>query len=139
VTPLRHGDSSPALRLGPRPVEVTTDRAAVYPRVLEEIMPSARRVAERYANNSVEADHGRLKARLLPTHGLTRVRSRAPSQVGMRSFRTCAAGTTRSPSTFLCMIGSVPRSPIWLYRSDHGGEPTTSRSGTLHWQQRNRP
>jgi len=71
-----------ALRLGPRPVEVTTDRAPVYPRVLEEIVPSARHVTERYANNSVEADHGRLKARLLPMRGLTRV----------RSARTIAAG-----------------------------------------------
>jgi len=71
-----------ALRLGPCPVEVTTDRAPVYPRVLEEIVPSARHVTERYANNSIEADHGRLKARLLPMHRLNRV----------RSARTIAAG-----------------------------------------------
>ena len=40
-----------ALRLGPRPVEVTTDRAPVYPRVLEEIVPSARHVTEQYATD----------------------------------------------------------------------------------------
>jgi IS6 family transposase len=32
-------------------------------------------VTERYANNSVEADHGRLKARLRPMRGLKRHRS----------------------------------------------------------------
>jgi transposase, IS6 family len=30
-----------ALRLGPRPVEVTTDRAPVYPGVLDELVPCA--------------------------------------------------------------------------------------------------
>ena len=64
-----------ALRLGSGPVEVTTDRAPVYPRVLNEIVPSARHVTERYANNVIEADHGRLKARLRPMRGLKRMRS----------------------------------------------------------------
>jgi hypothetical protein len=35
------------------------------------------------------------------------------------------------------MIGSASRSRSWLYPSDHGGERTTSRSHTLHQQQRN--
>jgi IS6 family transposase len=64
-----------ALRLGPRPVEGTTDRAPVYPGVLDELVPSAHHITERYANNSIEADHGRSTARLRPMHGLTRVRS----------------------------------------------------------------
>ena len=74
--PLPHGDCSPA-RYGSqrRPVEVSTGRAPVYPRVLEQIVPSARHLPERYATTSVEADHGRLKARLLPMHALTRLRS----------------------------------------------------------------
>ena len=50
-----------ALRCGPAPIEVTTDRAAVYPRLIDELVPAARHVCERYANNRVEADHGRLK------------------------------------------------------------------------------
>jgi DDE superfamily endonuclease len=53
-----------ALRVGCVPAEVTTDRAPVYPRVLDELQPAPRQVTERYANNGVEADHGRLKARL---------------------------------------------------------------------------
>ena len=71
-----------ALRFGPVPVEVTTDRAPVYPRVVEELQPAARHVVEQYENNVVEADHGRLKARLRPMRGLKR----------FRSLRTFAAG-----------------------------------------------
>jgi IS6 family transposase len=64
-----------ALRAGTVPVEVTTDRAAAYPRVLDELIPSALHTTERYANNGIEADHGRLKARLRPMRGLKRHRS----------------------------------------------------------------
>jgi transposase, IS6 family len=64
-----------ALRAGMTPVEVTTDRAHVYPRVLDELVPSALHTVEQYANNPVEADHGRLKARLRPMRGLKRHRS----------------------------------------------------------------
>ena len=64
-----------ALRAGTVPVEVTTDRASVYPRVLDELVPSALHTFERYANNPVEADHGRLKARVWPMRGLKRHQS----------------------------------------------------------------
>jgi IS6 family transposase len=64
-----------ALRLGAKPVEVTTDRAAAYPRVLDELVPAAMHTVEQYANNPVECDHGRLKARLRPMRGLKRHRS----------------------------------------------------------------
>ncbi len=64
-----------ALAVGTRPVEVTTDRAAACPRVLNKRLPAALYVVEQYANNPVEADHGRLKARLRPMRGLRRLRS----------------------------------------------------------------
>jgi IS6 family transposase len=64
-----------ALKAGPAPVEVTTDRAPVYPRVMDELAPAARHVLEQYTNNSVEADHGRLKARLRPMRGMKTIRS----------------------------------------------------------------
>jgi IS6 family transposase len=64
-----------ALNHGPRPAEVSTDRAPAYPRVLDELLPSACHVVEQYANNPVEADHGRLKSRLRPMRGLKRLRS----------------------------------------------------------------
>ena len=41
---------------------MTTDRAPAYPRVLDELLPAAHYVTEQYANNRIEADHGRLKA-----------------------------------------------------------------------------
>jgi IS6 family transposase len=53
-----------------RPVEVVTDRAATYLVVLEELLPAAWHRTEQYSNNRVEADHGRLKARLRPMRGL---------------------------------------------------------------------
>jgi transposase, IS6 family len=71
-----------ALGHGPAPAEVTTDRAPVYSRVLSDLAPAARHVLDQYANNVVEADHGRLKARLRPMRGLKTI----------RSLRTVAAG-----------------------------------------------
>jgi transposase, IS6 family len=38
--------------------------------VLDGLLPAARHRTDRYANNAVEADHGRLKARLRPMRGL---------------------------------------------------------------------
>jgi transposase-like protein len=64
-----------ALTTGPVPVEVTTYRAPVYPRVLDELIPVALHVTQQYANNAVGADHGRLKARLRPMRGMKRFRS----------------------------------------------------------------
>jgi len=54
---------------------VRTDRAAAYPRVLDELVPAAQHVTGPYANNRIETDHGRLKARLRPMRGLKRDRS----------------------------------------------------------------
>ena len=63
-----------ALEHGPSPIEVTTDHAAAYPRVLEELVPDVCHVTERYANNAIEVDHGRLKSRLRPMRGLKQLR-----------------------------------------------------------------
>jgi transposase-like protein len=57
------------------PVEVITDKAAAYPAMLEELLPGAWHRTERYANNHIEANHGRLKARLGPMRGLRHNRS----------------------------------------------------------------
>jgi len=59
-----------------RPIEVVTDQAPTYPVVLDELLPAAWHRTDRYANNRVEADHGRLKARLRPMRGLKRDRIR---------------------------------------------------------------
>jgi transposase-like protein len=52
------------------PTEVVTDAAAVYPGVLDELIPSAWHHVERYANNRIEADHSQLKHRLRSMRGL---------------------------------------------------------------------
>jgi transposase-like protein len=57
------------------PIEVVTDRAATYPIVLQELAPAAWHRTDQYANNRVEADHGRLKSRLRPMRGLKRDRN----------------------------------------------------------------
>ena len=43
--------------------------------MLEELLPAAWHRTDRSANNRVEADHGRLKARLRPMRGLKQDRS----------------------------------------------------------------
>jgi transposase, IS6 family len=63
------------LRFGPVPVEAVTDRTPAYPQIVNEMTPAARHIIERHANNSIEADHGRLKARLRPMRGLKRLAS----------------------------------------------------------------
>ncbi len=52
------------------PEEVVTDRAAALAPGIAELLPEAFHNTERYANNRVECDHGRLKARLRPMRGL---------------------------------------------------------------------
>ena len=52
------------------PDEVVTDRAAALANVVEELLPQALHNTIKHANNRVECDHGRLKARLRPMRGL---------------------------------------------------------------------
>ena len=52
------------------PEQVVTDRAAALANAIEELLPSALHNTTKYANNRVECDHGRLKARLRPMRGL---------------------------------------------------------------------
>jgi IS6 family transposase len=63
-----------ALEHRPSPTEVITDKAAVYPPVLEEIAPGAWHHTEHYANNRIESDHGRVKSRLRPMRGPKQLR-----------------------------------------------------------------
>jgi transposase, IS6 family len=71
-----------ALKYGPVPVEVTTDKAGPYLRVLDELVPAAAHVTEQYGNNRIEADHARLKARLRPMRGLKQLRPAARIAAG---------------------------------------------------------
>ena len=52
------------------PSEVVTDAAAIYPAILDELIPSAWHHVEQYVNNPIEADHSQVKHRLRPMRGL---------------------------------------------------------------------
>ncbi len=64
-----------SLRAHGEPTEVVTDRAPALRAVIDELIPAAFHNVEQYANNRIEADHGRLKARLRPMRGLKRDRT----------------------------------------------------------------
>jgi IS6 family transposase len=49
---------------------LVTDRSAALAHVIAELMPDAIHNTDQYANNWIECDHGRLKARLRPMRGL---------------------------------------------------------------------
>ena len=57
------------------PDEVVSDLAQALETVIEELIPDAFHNTDQYANNSVECDHGRLKARLRPMRGFKRDRT----------------------------------------------------------------
>jgi transposase-like protein len=93
------------------PTEVTTDRYRVYPRVLDELLPVAFHDTEAHANNSLETDHGRLKARLRPMRGLKRDRAARVIVAGTPSSRTSAGVSTTSGPMFDRRLVSPTRSP----------------------------
>jgi transposase-like protein len=80
------------------PVEVAADRAPVYPLVLEELLPAAWHCTDQDANNRIEADHGRVKARLRPMRGLKQDRDAGVVVAGTGSSRTYAEVATNWPS-----------------------------------------
>ena len=61
-----------ALRNHGRPTE-----APSLIRAVDEVLPDARHITARFANNRVDSDHARLKARLRPMRGLQRDRTAA--------------------------------------------------------------
>jgi transposase-like protein len=78
------------------PVEVGTDYAQVYPAVLEALLPAAWHRTDRYANNRIEADHGRLRARLGPMRGLKQDRSARIVIAGHAFVPECSARALRA-------------------------------------------
>jgi IS6 family transposase len=107
-----------ALRAGTVPAEVTTDRAPAYPRVLEELIPSALHTVKRYANNPVETDHGRLKARLRPMRGLKRHRSARVLAAGHAFVQNLRRGHYELATDVPPATGSAQRSTSSRRSSD---------------------
>ena len=97
---------------GPRHCEL---RAAI-----EGLVPAAFHNTTQYANNRVECDHGRIKARLRPMRGLKRDHSARVIIRGHALCRTSVAGTTNSASTRATTDVSRPRSPTSPARSEPG-------------------
>jgi hypothetical protein len=102
-----------ALQHGSRPSEVSTDRAPAYPRVLDELLPSACHVMERYGNNPIESD---------------RVRSwtaQVPTQVDAWS-QTAPLGSRDQ-----CWTRIRPEHPPRALRTQHEARPTASAPSGL--------
>jgi transposase, IS6 family len=78
------------------PVEVVTDRAPVYPVVLEELLPAAWPRAGQDANNRVEARSRPTEARLRPMRGLKQDRSARVVITRHDLCRLCDRATTSS-------------------------------------------
>jgi transposase-like protein len=100
--------------------EITTDRAHALIRVVTEPLPAALHDTTQYAHNRVEADHGRLKARLRPMRGLKRDRTATVVIRAMPSSRTSGGVTASSGLT------PFPGSP-WA-------RPSTSSHWQSEWQ-----
>jgi transposase-like protein len=94
------------------PLEVATDRYRIYPRVLDELLPGAFHDTEVHANNSLETDHGRLKARLRPMRGLKRDRTARVIVAGHAFIQNLGASTIWGP-TSRPSRGLPTRSPNW--------------------------
>ena len=91
------------------PVEVTTDRYQAYPRIIDDLLPGAFHDSEAHANNPLETDHGRLKARLRPMRGLKRDRTARSSSQAMPSSRTSVeVSTISAPAYFLLPVLPMP-------------------------------
>jgi transposase-like protein len=118
-----------------RRVGVVTDQAPAYRVVLEELLPAAWHRTDRSANNRVEADHGRLKARLRPMRGLKRDRSARVIIAAMRSSRTFDADITSWPLRSRRTGGWPPRSTSWRWPSDPGGGRSSIMSRLAATQQ----
>ena len=90
-------DSAPTH--GPSPADVTTDRAPVYPRVVDDLVPAARHVIEQYDTiewKLITAGSGQFMAGLRPMRGRRRSAhctrrdwARVRAEPAPRPLRTC--------------------------------------------------
>ncbi len=108
-----------ALGHGRKPVEVTTDKAPVYPRVLDELLPEACHVDAARENNRIESDHSRLKARLRPMRGLKRLRSAQTISAGHSLVQNIRRGPYELATDAEPRLRLRSRSPNSPAPSDH--------------------
>jgi transposase-like protein len=79
--------------------------------VLDELLPAACHITQQYANNAVEADHGRLKSRLRPMRGLKRLRSARVISAGHAFVQNVRRGHYELAADFTHATGSQQLSP----------------------------
>ncbi len=132
-----------ALGADGEPTEVVTDRAWPLGAVIDELIPAAFHNTEQYANNRIEVDHGRLKARLRPMRGLKRddsarviVRGHALMQNIRRGHYELGVDA-RSHRCVARALGSSPERSDWTRDSEfgsgaaHSDSTQQSRSGAV--------
>lgn len=78
-----------------RPRAITTNLAAPLLRVIDDLLHDT----TQYANNRIEWDHGRLKARLRPMRGLRTDRTASTAIRGHAFIQNLDRGHTNSAST----------------------------------------
>jgi IS6 family transposase len=110
------------------PVEVVTDKAAIYPIALDELLPAAWHRTDQYANNRVEADHGRLKARLRPMCGFKQDRSARVVIAGHAFVQNLRRGHYElgvevSANRRVAVAFDELALAIWLYATKRGERP----------------
>jgi hypothetical protein len=114
------------------PVEVTTDRAATYPIVLEDLLPAALHRTDQYANNGIECDHGRLKSWMRPMRGLRQDRSARILIAGHGLVQNLRRGHYRGNYEVAveepASLRVRSRSRSWPWRSD----PSENQASACH-------
>jgi hypothetical protein len=123
------------------PIEVSTDHAAAYPRLLAELVPAACHVTEQYGSNPIEADHGRLKSRLRAMRGLKQLRCTQVITAGHAFIQNIRRGHYELgaeetvnygswlPSTSSSWRSDQPRSTISHAPTPHNANPRVSLIG----------
>jgi len=100
------------------PIEVTTDRAAAYPAVLDDPLPATWHRTDQYANNRVECDTGGSRRGSGRCAGASRTAVPRSCWLGMPWCRTFGVTTTSSRSRSQQAFELPPRSRSWVWRSD---------------------
>ena len=95
-----------ALAAHAKPAEVVTDRAAPLAHLIDDLLPESLHTTEQYANNRVECDHGRLKARLRPMRGLKTNGERADPRSRLRAEPAPRALRTRNRHHTRARVGN---------------------------------
>jgi transposase-like protein len=103
-------------------MEVITDRAPTYPRVLEEMWPAAWHRVGRSANNQVEADHAQLKRRLRPMRGIKTMTGLRVLAAGDAFVQNLRRGHHEIATDQPAQAASPRRSANWPGQSDLGLE-----------------